>query len=523
VKGIDETMKDALKPLAMMAVMLCLVVGTASAASLLDQQQTAVDGQMSVPPESLMQTFTAGKTGTLDRIDLYAGLPDGAAPGDLFVEVKDWETATTIAQATVPASAFASDGSLSWVSASFGSAPTVSAGQQYRVHLRTSSYLWGYNSAGGYAGGEMWVCRTIQFPEGGQFRRCDVFGDADAAFKTYVTDTTPPQTTISMGPSDPTNSTSAGFVLSSTEPGSTFECSLNGSPFGACPSPPDQPHRADYSGLSEGSHTFEARATDSSGNTDPSAASRTWTVDTTAPTLVDVSPADQAWNVPTTSNVTATFSEEMDPSSISVTDRTFWLYHNGDFSSPVAASVSYDAATDTATLDPDSSLEAGAVYEFNVRGGAGGVRDLAGNWLEGSPAFSFTTAPPPPPDTTAPRVRTVEPTNGATGVAPRSNVAATFSEAMRAGSLRNASTLRSNTFTLAKKKADGTTTRVAAKVRYDAAAQKAILDPDTNLVRGAKYVVTVMTSAKDLAGNSLDQNRTAAGDQPKKWTFTVRS
>ena len=50
------------------------------------------------------------------------------------------------------------------------------------------------------------------------------------------------------------------------------------------------------------------------------------------------------------------------------------------------------------------------------------------------------------------------------------------------------------------------------KVSYDAAAKKAVLDPDVNLVRGAKY----------MAGNSLGQNRALAGDQPKTWTFTTR-
>lgn len=143
--------------------------------------------------------------------------------------------------------------------------------------------------------------------------------------------------------------------------------------------------------------------------------------------------------------------------------------------------------------------------------------DNAGN--RESPPKTFTVRI----DKTKPEASSTTPLAGTKGVAPASKVSATFSEEIRASSLRNAVTLRSTAFTLVKKKADGTTTAVAAKVRFDAAAKRAILDPDTDLVRGARYVATVTTSAKDLAGNALDQNRTLVGDQPKRWIFTVRS
>ena len=57
--------------------------------------------------------------------------------------------------------------------------------------------------------------------------------------------------------------------------------------YAACTSPKH------YSGLSEGSHSFQVRATDGAGNTDPTPASYTWTVDTVAPnTTIDSSPSD---------------------------------------------------------------------------------------------------------------------------------------------------------------------------------------------------------------------------------------
>ncbi len=90
-------------------------------------------------------------------------------------------------------------------------------------------------------------------------------------------DTTPPETTITSGPSDPTNSTDATFEFTADET-ATFECHVDGAGFAACTSPHTE------NGLSDGPHTFEVRATDDAGNTDPSPASFTWSIDTTPPT-----------------------------------------------------------------------------------------------------------------------------------------------------------------------------------------------------------------------------------------------
>jgi hypothetical protein len=104
--------------------------------------------------------------------------------------------------------------------------------------------------------------------------------------RTVVVDTSPPETSIDFGPSDPTAATGATFAFGSDEPGG-FECRLDGGAWAACSSPQS------YDGLAEGAHAFEARAVDAAGNTDASPAVWPWVVDVTAPeTTIDSGPTD---------------------------------------------------------------------------------------------------------------------------------------------------------------------------------------------------------------------------------------
>jgi hypothetical protein len=113
--------------------------------------------------------------------------------------------------------------------------------------------------------------------------------------------------------------------------------------------------------------------------------------DTTPPTVTSVSPQDGATSVPAGTNVTATFSEAIDP--VTLTSSTFKVVKQGT-TTTVGASLAYDGATRTATLNPAQDLEAGATYIATVVGGSSGVKDLSGNALAADEIWSFTVAAP---------------------------------------------------------------------------------------------------------------------------------
>ena len=102
-------------------------------------------------------------------------------------------------------------------------------------------------------------------------------------------------------------------------------------------------------------------------------------VDTTAPTVMSVTPVNGATNVSPSVALTVLFDEAMDPASI---DGTTVELRDGA-NSLVAATVSYDAGTRTATLTPGTALAEPTTYSALVRGGATDprVKDVAGNAL----------------------------------------------------------------------------------------------------------------------------------------------
>lgn len=101
-------------------------------------------------------------------------------------------------------------------------------------------------------------------------------------------DTTPPDTTMDSAPSGSVNDGPQSVSFHASEAGSTLECRLDAGLWASCTSP-----RA-IEPLAGGSHSFEVRASDATGNVDPTPAVATWTtIDTTPPrTVIDSGPAN---------------------------------------------------------------------------------------------------------------------------------------------------------------------------------------------------------------------------------------
>ena len=90
-----------------------------------------------------------------------------------------------------------------------------------------------------------------------------------------VFDTVPPETTIAEGPEGPVHNPVVPFGFESSEELGGFECSMDGSSFGACETI-EHDRRL-------GSHLFEVRAFDRAGNVDPTPASYPFAVVNQAP------------------------------------------------------------------------------------------------------------------------------------------------------------------------------------------------------------------------------------------------
>ena len=256
-------------------------------------------------------------------------------------------------------------------SASFGFSSSE-PGSSFRCRLDRAAWI-ACGSPRGYA-------RLANGSHTFEVQAVDAAGNADsspASRKWNVDvpppDTTAPTTSLGSGPSGTVTSASASFSFSSSEPGSSFECRLDGAAWGGCSSPKE------YSGLANGAHTFDVRATDAAGNTDASPESRTWTV--TVPAPADTTPPET--------------SISAGPSGTVASAAASFSFSSSEAGSSVECRVDSGAWGSCSSPKAYSGLANGS-HTFDVR-----ATDAAGN-TDASPASRTWTVNVPPPDTTAP-------------------------------------------------------------------------------------------------------------------------
>ena len=191
-----------------------------------------------------------------------------------------------------------------------------------------------------------------------------------------VVDNTAPLTTLSGKPPLHANSAVATFSFAANEAVTGFECQLDGNGYTPCSSPKS------YPGLVEGSHAFSIRASDLAGNQELAPQAYSWTVDITPPLLTGHLPISGGTRVSVTAPVTISFSEALDPTTVSAA--TFTLRP------AQAGTLAYDPATRTASFTPTPRLAPTTTYTAAV---STGVKDLAGNPLVAPVSWTFTTDP----------------------------------------------------------------------------------------------------------------------------------
>jgi hypothetical protein len=172
-----------------MTALSSLVAATSVSASTLDQQQPSSSpaSYLSIgSSQSLAESFTAGISGGLDRVDLLL-YKIGSPTTPVTVEIRNLAGAPgveVLAIASIPASAIGSTGA--FVPVTFGSPAPVTAGFQYAIVAYgadpSNSYQWTYATGNPYPGGALFLANSS--PPGGTWNVVDAADDF--SFKTYV-------------------------------------------------------------------------------------------------------------------------------------------------------------------------------------------------------------------------------------------------------------------------------------------------------------------------------------------------
>ncbi|MCA9133655.1 MAG: DUF4082 domain-containing protein, partial [Planctomycetales bacterium] len=199
--------------------------------------------------------------------------------------------------------------------------------------------------------------------------------------------------------------------------------------------------------------------------------------DTVPPTLASHQPASGAVDIAINTTVLATFSEPIQPATLSFVLRDA-------SNNVVGASVSYNNVTREATLSPNLPLADYSTYTATVSG----AMDIAGNKMQ-PVSWTFTTS------SFAPVLVSSYPEPSSTNFPPSADLSVTFSEPIVFATLN---------FVLTGPGGQN----IAGAVSYDNSIRTATFNPSQELAPQTVYSVSV--SAQDAEGNSSNS----------QWSFT---
>lgn len=192
------------------------------------------------------------------------------------------------------------------------------------------------------------------------------------------------------------------------------------------------------------------------------------------PIVESTTPLSNAINVPLDQIITATFNEEMDPSSI--TSTSFVVAG----AAPIAGTITYTG--NTASFTPTLSLAENTTYTARI---STKTKDLMGNFLQAEYVWVFSTGA-----VLKPVVITTDPINNAIAVKFDKTISATFNMVM------DPSTLNATTF-----KVNQGLTVVAGAITYTGSTVSFV--PTNPLLANKIYTVTITTGAKNSLNTAM--------------------
>jgi hypothetical protein len=245
------------------------------------------------------------------------------------------------------------------------------------------------------------------------------------------------------------------------------------------------------------------------------------TADVTRPSVTLTNPVTTTpgptSGVPANTAVSAVFSEDMDPNTISAA--SFTLTCPAPCVAPTGT-VSYALGTRTALFTPAALLTIGATYTATITTAA---TDLAGNALAGNQAalpapsnyvWTFTAAAAAPRSNVS--VTSTNPAAGATGVCPDASVNATFNVPSR---LRmDPNSLTTATFTVTGPAPASTPVGASSVVVDNATGLIATFTPANPLTAGVTYTANVKGGVNGVKDTAIPANDMLSDFS---WTFTV--